>query len=115
MLKFRVVAALSCACIFLGSSVHAAPLNDQVQGMRESARSKFLGMLVRQSGAECKQVQRTFFQGQADKAALWNVRCSGGKGGDFGVVMLDDAANTVRVLPCDQLKEFGASACFRKL
>ena len=111
----RVVASLFFTCALLGSAVHAAPLADQVQSMRGSARSKFLGMLVRQSGAECKQVQRAFFQGQADKAALWNVRCTGGKGGDFGVVLLDDTANTVRVMPCAQLKEFGASACFRKL
>jgi hypothetical protein len=54
-----------------------------------------------------------FFQGLLDKAAVWNVRCSG-KNADFGLIFYDDQTNTSRVVPCAQLKEMGAPNCFKK-
>jgi hypothetical protein len=94
-------------------AVFANTLSDKVEAMSENGRRNFTGTLVRQSGAQCADVQRVFFQGLLDKAAVWNVRCSG-KNADFGLIFYDDQTNTSRVVPCAQLKEMGAPNCFKK-
>ncbi len=91
----------------------ANTLSDKVKAMSEKGRRNFVATLVQQSGAQCADVQRVFFQGLLDKAAIWNVRCSG-KNADFGLIFYDDQASTARVMPCAQLKELGAPNCFRK-
>lgn len=103
---------LSLAAL-LSNAALASTLGATVDAMSENGRRNFIGTLVKQSGAECPAVQRVFFQGKLDKAAVWNVRCSG-KNADFGIVFYEDQANTTRVMPCAQLKELGASACFKK-
>lgn len=97
----------------LSHNAFANTLSDKVDAMSENGRRNFTAVLVQQSGAQCPTVQRVFFQGLLDKAAVWNVRCSG-KNADFGVVFYDDQANTTRVMPCAQLKELGAPGCFKK-
>ncbi len=99
--------ALLCPIAF------ANTLNEKVDAMSENGRRNFTAVLVQQSGAACPAVQRVFFQGLLDKAAVWNVRCSG-KNADFGIIFYDDQASTTRVMPCAQLKELGAPGCFRK-
>lgn len=96
----------------LAGSVLANPLHDKVSGMTESGRRTFAGLLIRQTGAECAAVQRTFFQGMLDKNAVWNVSC--GAKDVYGIVFYDDAANTTRIMPCASLKDMGAPACFKK-
>lgn len=90
----------------------AGGLNDQVSAMSESSRRKFSGMLIRQSGANCPEVQRTFFQGKLDKNAVWNVGCSSRE--NYGIVYYDDESNTTRVMKCSELQKLGAPACFKK-
>ena len=90
----------------------AAPLAEQVQNMSESGRRNFTGMLIRQSGANCPAVQRTFFQGKLDKNTVWNVACSSKD--NYGIVFYGDEANTTRVMKCSELKELGAAGCFKK-
>jgi hypothetical protein len=97
----------------LSSASFANTLSDKVDAMSENGRRNFSSMLIQQSGAQCLAVQRVFFQGLLDKAAVWNVRCSG-KSADFGIIFYDDQANTTRVMPCAQLKELGAPGCFKK-
>lgn len=96
----------------LAGSVLANQLHDKVTAMKESGRRTFTGLLVRQTGAECPSVQRTFFQGMLEKNAVWNVSC--GQKKDYGIVFYDDAANTTRVMACPALKELGAPNCFKK-
>lgn len=106
LLLLSLVALLSNAAL-------ANTLSDKVDAMSDNGRRNFTAALVQQSGAECPAVQRVFFQGLLDKAAVWNVKCSG-KNADFGVIFYDDQANTTRVMPCAQLKEMGAPSCFKK-
>jgi hypothetical protein len=107
--------SLFAASLFalLSHAAFANTLSDKVDAMSENGRRNFISTLVQQSGAQCPAVQRVFFQGLLDKAAVWNVRCSG-KNADFGIVFYDDQANTTRVMPCAQLKELGAPGCFKK-
>lgn len=97
----------------LSTAAFANTLNDKVDAMSENGRRNFTAVLVQQSGVQCPTVQRVFFQGLLDKAAVWNVRCAG-KNADFGIIFYDDQANTARVMPCSQLKELGAPGCFKK-
>lgn len=97
----------------LSNAAFANTLNEKVEAMSDKGRRNFAATLVQQSGAQCPDVQRVFFQGLLDKAAVWNVRCSG-KNADFGLVFYDDQASTTRVMPCAQLKELGAPSCFKK-
>ena len=104
-----LIAALLATSAFAAG---AAALGDQVQAMSETGRRNFTGMLIRQSGAECPTVQRTFFQGKLDKNVVWNVACS--NKASYGIVFYGDESNTTRVMKCSELKELGASGCFKK-
>ena len=110
MSKFVLLAGLMAV---LSQAAFANALSDKVEAMSENGRRAFIGTLIRQSGGSCADVQRVFFQGRLEKAAVWNARCGGNT--DFGVIFYDDQTNTTRVLPCVQLKELGAPRCFTKL
>ena len=91
----------------------ANQLHDKVNAMTESGRRTFTSLLIRQTGAECAAVKRTFFQGLLEKkSAVWNVSC--GSKDAYGIVFYDDSANTTRIMTCSALKELGAPACFKK-
>ncbi|RZI74023.1 MAG: hypothetical protein EOP80_11205 [Variovorax sp.] len=103
---------LGIVFVTLTGSAFANQLHDKVSAMKESGRRTFTSLLVRQSGAECPAVQRTFFQGMLEKNAVWNVSC--GTKNNYGIVFYDDEANTTRVMTCPALKELGAPNCFKK-
>ncbi|MDM0106025.1 hypothetical protein QTH97_13865 [Variovorax sp. J22R24] len=110
MNKQRIFAGILLAVSAMSAS--AGSLSDQVSAMSESGRRNFTGMLIRQSGANCPAVQRTFFQGKLDKNAVWNVACNSRD--NYGIVFYGDDSNTTRVMKCSELKELGAPGCFKK-
>lgn len=111
MIKQRVLGGLLLAALL--TPAFANRLVDQVGAMSEAGRAKFTGMLIRQTGAQCPAVTRTFFQGKLDdKSQVWNVSCNSRD--NYGIVISDDAANTTRVMKCAELKSLGAPDCFKK-
>ena len=111
MTKTLAIGVLAAA---LTSNAFAIRLNDQVQLMSEEGRRGFIGMLVKQSGASCATVRKTFYQGALDgKNSVWNAGCDARN--NYAIVFQDDGANTTRVVKCSELKSLGTSAqCFNK-
>ncbi|RYH64101.1 MAG: hypothetical protein EON54_06945 [Alcaligenaceae bacterium] len=107
----QVATGLLIATLSLGST--AAGLGEQVSAMSEAGRQKFIGVIVRQSGAQCPAVKRTFFQGVLpDRSAIWNIGCNSRD--NYGIVFADDAANSTRVVKCSEVKALAGAECFRK-
>lgn len=90
----------------------ANELGDKVSAMTESGRRAFTGVLVRQTGAQCPAVQRTFFQGMKDKSAVWNITCNSRD--SYGIVFGDDAANSTQITKCSEVPALVGTACFKK-
>jgi len=107
--SFLTAMLLACS----SAAVLASPLGDKMSSMSESGRRAFTGMIVRQTGEKCESVRRTFFQGNLDQAAVWNVECNSGD--KYGVIFSGDEGNTTRVLKCSAMKDAGAPPCFRKI
>lgn len=98
----------------VAATAWANKTNDRVAAMSESGRRTFAALLVRQTGAQCPAVTRTFFQGLLEqKDALWNVSCNSRD--NYAIVFYDDDASTTRVMKCSELKTLGAPGCFKKL
>jgi hypothetical protein len=90
----------------------ANELGDKVNAMTESGRRTFTGLIVRQTGAQCPTVQRTFFQGTKDKSAVWNITCNSRD--SYALVFDDDAANSTHIMKCSEVTALVGVACFKK-
>lgn len=90
----------------------ANELADKVSAMTESGRRTFTGVLVRQTGAQCPAVQRTFFQGTKDKSAVWNITCNSRD--SYGIVFADDAAYSTQITKCSEVPTLVGAPCFKK-
>lgn len=90
----------------------ANELGDKVSAMTESGRRTFTGLIVRQTGAQCPAVQRTFFQGMKDKSAVWNITCNSRD--SYGIVFEDDTANSTHIMKCSEVSALVGAACFKK-
>lgn len=89
----------------------ANELGDKVNAMTESGRRTFIGVLVRQTGAQCPAVQRTFFQGTKDKSAVWNIACNSRD--SYGIIFDDDAAHSTHIMKCSEVQALVGAACFK--
>ncbi len=105
-LGLGIVLATLCACGI------ANELGDKVTAMTESGRRTFTGLIVRQTGAQCPTVQRTFFQGIKDKSAVWNITCNSRD--SYGIVFDDDAANSTHIMKCSEVPALVGAACFKR-
>lgn len=105
-LGLGIVLAMLC-----GAGI-ANELGDKVSAMTEPGRRTFTGFIVRQTGAQCPSVQRTFFQGIKDKSAVWNITCNSRD--SYGIVFDDDAGNSTHVIKCAEVSARVGAACFKK-
>ena len=85
--------------------------HDKLMSLEESDRDKVLGLFLMNSGADCKQVKDTFFQGfDKKKNSYWNIDCGNEK---YFLQIQNDTHGTTNVVKCDALKKAGLE-CFSK-